>query len=244
MGGNNPLPFTAPPPALGDFITGSNGELLAAVRDLAQGRGRHISLYIWGEHGSGKTSLLGAACREAKAHGQTIYHVRDGGCLPPPADGCLVVDDVETLDNEAQIQLFDWHNHRAAAAAATEAAEAAGGAVPRFLLAAGTAAPGLGGLREELASRLAAGLVLRLQPLSDTEKNLALAAWAQRQGFTLDAPIAEMLLTRLPRNMHTLTAELAALDDFLLAEKKPLTARRCALWLAQRAPHAQQPPQK
>ena len=216
-----PLPFGAGKPSLADFIPGGNGELLAAVRALAQGAASVASLYIWGGEGAGKSALLAAACTEARRSGQAAYLVRDGE-VPPPAGGLLAVDDVGDLEEEAQITLFDWHN-----------CAAAGG---HLLLAAGNAAPTALPLREELTSRLSAGLVFRLRALSDREKSQALAVWARQRGFTLDAPIAEVLLTQLPRNMHTLTAALGQLDEFLLRQKKPLTARIARLWLAQTAP--------
>ena len=80
----------APEPAFDNFLPGANGEALASVRELAQGRLREAVVYLWGEAGSGRSHLLRAAAR---------------------ANPSLVVaDDVEALDPDAQQALFNAIN--------------------------------------------------------------------------------------------------------------------------------------
>ncbi|MCH9758113.1 MAG: DnaA regulatory inactivator Hda [Proteobacteria bacterium] len=223
-----PLPFTATAATLDNLISGKNSELIAAVRKLATGQSNVSSIYLWGESGCGKSTLLRAACLHARGQQLATYFVAagdNGDILPPLGDGLLAVDDVHALPTSGQITLFDWHNRSTLPGQR------------QFLLASGTCAPTHLPLREELTTRLSAGLVFRLQTLSDDEKNKALSAWAERHGFTLQAEIADFLLTHLPRNMHTLTAYLTELDAFFLAEKKPLTLRRVSAWLKNRPPH-------
>jgi DnaA family protein len=120
-----------------------------------------------------------------------------------------IADDVQTLDADGQQRLFG----------AINAARDGRGAV----LAAGSAPPAALGLREDLRSRLAWGLVYHLKPLGETEKMRHLQAEASRRGLALTDEIAAYLLARVPRDMATLTALLEALDREALTRKRPLT---------------------
>jgi DnaA family protein len=91
------------------------------------------------------------------------------------------------------------------------------------VLAAGTAAPPVLPLRDDLRSRLAWGLVYHLKPLAEAEKLRHLQGEARRRGLVLSDEIATYLLARVPRDMATLTAVLEALDREALARKRPLT---------------------
>jgi DnaA family protein len=75
----------------------------------------------------------------------------------------------------------------------------------------------------DLASRLSAGAVLRLQPLNDDEQMLALQARAAQLGLELPADAAQTLLRRLPRDMPTLCKALEKLDEMSLATQRRLT---------------------
>jgi DnaA-homolog protein len=120
-----------------------------------------------------------------------------------------IADDVESLDAPAQQRLF------AAINAARE------GAAP--VLAAGSRPPGQLGLREDLRTRLAWGLVYQLKPLTDAEKCLHLRAQAARRGLRVSDEVLAYLLTRLPRDLASLNAVLESLDRYSLATKRPIT---------------------
>lgn len=221
-----PLPFNAAAATLNDFIAGANSELIAALRALTDGSSSIRSVYIWGEAGSGKSTLLRAVCNHVQRRRQSTYLISAGAdTLPPFGDGLLAVDDVGRLPPAAQITLFDWHNR-------------ADSTPTLALLASADCPPPQLNLYGELASRLTAGLVFQLQPLTDSEKSRALTVLAQRHGFTLPSEIAALLLTRLPRNMHTLSAALLELDSFFLTQKKPFTLRRVHSWLVARTPES------
>ena len=217
------IPFSPPPPSLEDFIGGENSEAVGAITALAEGR-LNEHLYIWGESGSGKTHLLRAAATCARQLKRASFFAANGE-IPPPLAGFLAVDDVEKLDTASQITLFDWHNHIAANGHAQSADNnisilTAGGAPPHTLP-----------LRKELATRLAGGLVFRINGQSDTEKRLTLERFANRRSFSLPPEVCDLLLTRLPRDIAGLTSALDDLDTFLLNEQKPLNLRQARLWL-------------
>lgn len=123
--------------------------------------------------------------------------------------GAHVADDVHLLDADAQIALFNRYNQ------IKEQGET--------LITAGLYAPTQMQLREDLATRLAWGLVYQLQPLSDDEKAQALQAHAQERGMKLPAEVVDYCLRYLRRDLRTLMNVLDALDEWSLTEKKPVT---------------------
>ena len=125
------------------------------------------------------------------------------------AIGMRVADNVHLLDNDAQIALFNQYNQL------KEAGET--------LITAGLHAPTQMGLRDDLATRLAWGLVYQLQPLNDDEKAQALKLHAQERGMKLPDDVADYCLRYLRRDLPTLMSVLDALDKWSLTEKKPVT---------------------
>jgi DnaA-homolog protein len=178
-------------PSLDNFVAGCNLELLAALRAALAGEGTESCFYVWGADGCGKSHLLQACARAAP---DAIY-VR--GSVPQPA-AMVALDDVECLDETAQVALFDLYNQMRDSA--------------YLLLVSGTQAPQHLKLREDLRTRLAWGLVYQIQELSDAEKVQALLQHAKGQGYALSADVANYLLRHGKRDLHSLIASLDALD--------------------------------
>jgi DnaA family protein len=175
----------APQPTLDNFVPGDNAELLARLRELRAGRFPESVLYVWGEAGAGKSHLM-QACAAAGP-----------------------VDDVERLDEAAQVALFNRIN----------GVRESGGTV----LAAGNAPPAQLPLREDLRSRLAWGLVYQLRPPSDEERARFLRAEADRRGMRLPEEVVAYLLTRMRRDLRSLTAVIDQLDRYSLETKRHVT---------------------
>ena len=125
------------------------------------------------------------------------------------AMGMRVADDVHLLDNDAQITLFNEYNQL----------KESGG----LLITAGLHAPTQMGLRDDLATRLAWGLVYQLHPLNDDEKAQALKQHAAERGILLPSEVVDYCLRYLRRDLPTLMATLDALDKWSLVTKKPVT---------------------
>jgi DnaA family protein len=121
----------------------------------------------------------------------------------------IIADDVELLDAAQQQALF----------VAIDTARDGRAAV----LAAGNAPPARLGLREDLRTRLAWGLVYQLKPLTDAEKALHLRAEAGRRGLRLTDEVVWYLLNHLPRDLQSLNAALDRIDRHSLARKRPVT---------------------
>jgi DnaA-homolog protein len=177
-------------------------------------------LYLWGESGTGKTHLLEAACRAAQEQGSTPRYIPlsemaglTTALLEDAEQSTLVcVDDVDAIAGNVH-----WE---AALFALYERLRAQGG----MLVLAANGSPGAIGLKlADLATRLAAGLVYQLQPLTDAEKVSALCLRAQRRGLTLTEEVSSYLLTRFPRDTHSLFALLDRLDTATLAAQRRLT---------------------
>ena len=194
----------APPPApsLDNFVAGRNAESLATLVRLADRPDGQI-VFLWGPEGCGRTHLLRGFCERCGAD----YLERR---IPEDANGILwAVDGVEALDAEAQIRLFNLINR-----------VRAGGGV---LVATGSEAPVRLPLREDLAARLGWGLVFQLHPLSDAEKEAALAAHARSRGFDLAPDVTRYLLNHARRDLPSLLSVLDALDRHSLAVRRPIT---------------------
>jgi DnaA family protein len=177
-------------------------------------------LYLWGEPGAGKTHLLEAACRAVQELGHTPLYIPLSekadfatALLEDAEQAPLVcVDDVDAIAGDAK-----WE---AALFALYEHLRAEGG---MLVLAARTSPPAIGLKLADLATRLAAGLVYQLQPLSDAEKIATLRLRAQRRGLDMTEEVAHYLLTRFPRDTHSLFALLDKLDSATLAAQRRLT---------------------
>jgi DnaA family protein len=184
-------------PSFENFVHGSNAEALHSL-NLALSENDSVRfIYLWGESGSGKTHLINA-CRATNQL-------------------AICVDDVQLLDDDAQIALFNTYNQlRDNNALSNQAPK-------RALVVAGNAAPTHMNLRDDLATRLAWGLTYQLHPLTDEEKALALLNHAHARGMRLPLEVIDYCLRYLRRDLPTLIATINALDEWSLTTKKPVT---------------------
>lgn len=190
-------------PTLDNFVAGHNAELLSALNLALHKAQAERGFYIWGETGGGKTHLLQGAVEKAHTLGLSAEYAR--GSVPAAAQ-LVAVDDVELLDDAAQIALFDLYNHQ----------RENGG----ILLVSGMAAPAHLQLRDDLRTRLGWGLIYQVQALSDEEKALALQQHAQARGFILAPEVTQYLLRHGRRDLPSLLAVLDALDEHCLRLKR------------------------
>lgn len=184
-------------PTLDNFVVGRNAEALHSLKLAASGNTDTRFIYLWGANGSGKSHLL-AACTALARQAQLQL---------------VCADAVHLLSDEDQIGLFNTYNQL------RDDTSGHGG----ILIASGIAAPTQMGLRDDLATRLAWGLVYQLHPLSDEEKAQALRTHAVERGIKLPDEVVDYCLSHLRRDLPTLMATLDALDEWSLTEKKPVT---------------------
>lgn len=190
-------------PTLDNFVAGRNLELLSALRHALAG-GSERCFYLWGEAGSGRSHLLQACVRAASdTRRGAIYAQGSVPCMVSEGFAEMVaVDDVERLDEAAQIELFNLYNR----------IRDSGG----MLLVSGTQAPLHLMLRDDLRTRLGWGLVYQVHGLSDEEKKQALMQHAQSRGFALPPEVTQYLLRHGRRDLSSLLAALDELDEHSL----------------------------
>ena len=181
-------------PTLDNFVVGRNLELLSALRHALAGSSERC-FYMWGETGSGKSHLLQACVRAAQDMQQNAIYAH--GSVPQSA-AVAAVDDVEQLDEAAQIALFNFYNQM----------RDSGG----MLLVSGKESPLYLKLRDDLRTRLGWGLVYQVHVLSDEEKAQALVQHAHSRGFVLPSEVTQYLLRHGRRDLPSLMAVLDALD--------------------------------
>ncbi len=208
-----------------NYLVTRNREPVERLRQAAHsvGQAPHSPaswLYLWGEPGTGKTHLLEAACRAVQEQGNAPLYV----ALAEKADITIaLLEDIEQVpfvcidDVDAIAGDRAWE---AALFALYERLRAQGG---MLVVAARNSPSAIGLTLADLATRLAAGLVYQLQPLTDDEKLAALRLRAQRRGLEMTQEVANYLLTRFPRDTHSLFALLDRLDTATLAAQRRLT---------------------
>lgn len=186
-------------PTLDNFVVGRNTELFSVLRHALAGGTSERCFFVWGENGSGKSHLLQACVQAAlDAHHSAVYAQ---GSVPESAS-VVAVDDVEQLDDAAQIGLFDLYNRMRDSGA--------------MLLVSGTEPPLHLKLRDDLRTRLGWGLVYQLFGLNDEEKAQALAQHADARGFALPSEVTQYILRHGRRDLPSLIVALDALDEYSL----------------------------
>ena len=207
------LDFAAPPTlCFENFLPGQNAEALVTLARIARGEGSERSVFIWGGRGCGRTHLLHAVVAEALAHGRPAVYLPSRaapGLADVSEDTLVALDDVEQLDAVAQIESFGFYNRALVGTGA--------------LVASGAAAPGSLGLRADLATRLAWGLVYEIHALSDEDKTTAMRLHAVERGFELPNEVVQYLLRHAPRDLPTLLVIVDQLDRSSLEAHRPIS---------------------
>ena len=198
-------------PTFDNFLAGTNGEVIAHLRDLADATLEVTSVLLWGASGAGKSHLLGATLGAARERGREATALGHAASLPERAvPGALyAIDDVDRSSADAQGRLFTFYNLcRDVRAQLLLASEVPAARAP---------------LRDDLRTRIGAGLILEVEILADAGKPAALAAFANEQGFRLSDGVIDFLLRRGRRDMGALLSNLRALERYSLATKRPVT---------------------
>ena len=118
----------------------------------------------------------------------------------------VAVDNVESLNDEAQIELFALYNRLRESGS--------------MLLVSGNAAPAHLNLRDDLRTRLGWGLVYQVHALNDEEKTQALHQHALARGFELPNEVTHYMLRHGRRDLPYLLSVLDELDAHCLRLKK------------------------
>ena len=201
------------------YHEGANGAAVSALVQLVAESG-HAPLWILGPVGVGKTHLLQAACALAGQRGLTSAYLplataRD--LVPGLLAGLerldlVVLDDVDVVAGEKAWEqaLFTLYN---------ELLEPGG----RLACSAKVPPAGVAFALPDLASRMSACVVHRLQPLPERDQGLALRRRAAHRGLELPDDTLSYLTRRAPRDFAALCRLLDELDSEALAAQRRLT---------------------
>ncbi|MGC1442341.1 MAG: DnaA/Hda family protein [Burkholderiaceae bacterium] len=196
----------APAPSLDNFVVGPNAEALDVITLIASGQAPARIVFLSGPAGSGKTHLL-----------QALASLPDCGQFdqspPAPAEPLKtlwVADNISSLPENRLQDLFNLIN-------------ALRSEPNSCLVAADMQRAAQLTIREDLRTRLASGLVIGLELLSDEQKAHALGQYAQARGLNAADNVLTWLLTHQDRDIRHLMAYLDAVDRYALQNRRQLT---------------------
>ena len=181
--------------------------------------------YLAGVVGSGKTHLSIALLNAALERGKKAYYLSARDILiAASADelgsyleyfqsyDLLILDDIDAFASDPgyEVALFNLYNHfrdhhQQLVVSAREAPAHSGFDLP------------------DLRSRLGAGLMIKVDALSDEDKKAALVARASERGMALNTEVLNYIYARSSRSLGALLEVLDKLDHAQLVEKRSLT---------------------
>ena len=200
------------------FLPARNCEAVEHARRAARGEVAGAS-WICGPPSAGKTHLLQAICSAAAESRRAGYFplaelvaLGVGVLEGLPQLQCVCLDDLEAV-----VGRMDWEK---AIFGLLREVEECGGAL---VMAARPPPALLAWALPDLGSRCAAGAVLPLRALDETEQQQALQLRARLRGFELPEETSRWLQRRFPRDMRRLYGLLDTLDEAALAAQRRLT---------------------
>ncbi|MDC8445835.1 MAG: DnaA regulatory inactivator Hda [Nitrosomonas sp.] len=199
--------------SLQNFIPGRNLELIAMLNKTLQDKENERFFYFWGNSGCGKSHLLQGIVEHFINRQKLAYYFP--GELPADFDinddlSCLAIDNVEHLDECAQLKLFNIYNQLRDREFA-------------LLVVSGNTVPSQLDLRRDLVTRLCWGLIYQVHELTEQEKIEALQRHALERGFALKPHICQYLLRRSKRDLRSLVMKLDELDKYSLIHQRKVT---------------------
>jgi DnaA family protein len=210
--------FTPPRPTLTNFLVGQNGQIVHELQQLVHLQGLNPFMYVYGPAGCGKSHLLRGVAAELGVNVVAGSH----RFVFKPSEQALVIDNIEQLTPYSQVQLFNAFNSSLAENK------------PGKIILASEFPPAELKLRDDLRTRIEAGLCLRVHPLSDQEKHEALQSMAKSRGLQLSEEVIEYALRYFQRDMGSLMAVMDGLDRFSLEQQKPVSVNLLRHWMKRR----------
>ncbi|TNC82006.1 MAG: DnaA regulatory inactivator Hda [Oleiphilus sp.] len=202
------------------------GEANASAAKMLEGfvsEGREHFIYIAGPSGSGKTHLAIAALKRYENQNVRASY--------------LSLRSLEKADEEALLEACEAFREYDAIILDDIGPEVLNPAMERFvfnlynqvtlngqlLVFAGCSVAQLELSLPDLASRLNAGMALRLQALSDSEKESVFRAAAAERGLAVSADVSAYIIRRSGRDLRELLGVLDVLDKAAWVEKQKLS---------------------
>jgi DnaA family protein len=202
-------------PDFDEYVTGPNGEAVAALTGWAGGGGEPF-VYLFGPAGTGKSHLLLAACRYGAARAASFVYTPLGErhLEPIMLEGLartdlVALDDLQAVagDRAWELAVFNLYNElRENGRRLLVSADAPVAALPLEL--------------PDLRSRLTWGPGYRLQPLGESDCERLLVRSAKRRGLRLEDDLTRYIMRRCRREPRSLIGLLERLDEASLSRKR------------------------
>ena len=202
-----------------NFYPGDNAQPLFALQQFCR-ESAAAPIFLWGDAAVGRSHLLQACCHVFSGEQKTAAYLplRDDLQLQPSVLEAIeqldlvAIDDIDAVLGNAAWEEALFHFYNRAQAANTH-----------VLMSANNPPAQLTATLPDLQSRLAWGLTLKIQPLSETDMVTALTLRAEQRGMRLPIEVAHYLLRHCQRNMKHLCQTLDQLDHASITEQRRLT---------------------
>ena len=201
------------------FESDTNSPLITMLKQVVAGESR-TNVYLWGQHGCGKSHLLQAACTEAAKLELPIAYIplRDYPSLSPlmlqGLEGLsfVCVDDIDSVAGieEWEQALFHFYNRLRELQTP-------------LIMSAQNSPKGSAFELQDLKSRLGWDQVFHLTAMDDLSTKKALQNRAKSRGFELSDEVVDYLFKRVARDTHSLFELLDQIDTATLIAKKKIT---------------------
>ena len=212
-----PLPLQpSRPEHFSDYVAGPNQAIVEALRTLTGQRGG--SLYFHGLPATGKTHLLNALCIEQREQGGLGWYVGLEQLQPEATaglrglQGLVCFDDLHSVVGDVRWEEALFHcfnevleNGGQVAVSSRLPLSALQFAIP------------------DLASRMAWGIRLKLEPLREGDRLKVLQLRARRLDLDLPEEVQRFLMRRISRDLGSLLTALEKLHRAALADKRRVT---------------------
>jgi len=204
---------------LNNFNWQNNELLKQQLENILEFKSEKI-LYLWGNHGSGKSHILQGCCQAVNQDQSAIYLpialLKEWG--PESLEGLeeqtlICIDDIDAIaeDKTWEEALFHLYNKIR-------------DQENNLLIISGNNSPSTSSIQlADLRSRLSWGLVLQLHEITDEEKIHTLKLVARQRGFDLSHSVLQFLIKHCSRNMHDLHQILDLLDKSSLQAHRKVT---------------------
>jgi len=201
-----------------NFVSGSNGAILKALKHLPEEPG--ASVFLSGGEGSGKTHLLNATCVETRERQGRAFYL---ALKRVPKDAIASLQGLEKLDlvcvDDLHVIAGDDTWEEALFHCFNRIREANG----RLLVSSRERLSALQLGLPDLASRLAWGLRLQLVPLEDNDKLAVINIHSDALGLVLPEDVQQYLLKHHDRSLAALIHTVENLQQAALTHKRRIT---------------------